>query len=41
MYYKDISIETKEKIRDMAREKDILMDLTTWEEIPVGFPEIY
>lgn len=34
-------IETKEKIRNMAREKDILMDLTTWEEIPAGFPEIY
>ena len=37
----DYVIETRESIRGMAREKDILMDLTTWEEIPTGFPEIY
>jgi len=40
-FSENYDITTKENIQDMAREKDILLNLTTWEQVPSGFPEIY
>jgi len=40
-FSENYDISTKENIQDMAREKDILLNLSTWEQVPSGFPEIY
>ena len=40
-FYENYDISTEEKLWDMAREKNILMDLMTWEQVLSGFSELY
>jgi pyruvate formate-lyase activating enzyme-like uncharacterized protein len=40
-FLENYDIASKKNIQDMARERDILMILSTWERVPEGFPEIY
>ena len=40
-FLENYNIAAKQKSEGIAREATILIDLTTWEQAPTGFPEIY
>jgi uncharacterized protein len=40
-FFKEYTLKTKESVREMNKEMDLLMSLKKWEHLETGFPKLY